>query len=55
MTYMKHIFIVILCSLFLVPLGAQTKDTNIQLKLDEAKARLEDFNTEHKMDSLDQE
>ena len=55
MTYMKHIFIVILCSLSLVPLGAQTKDTNIQLKLDEAKARLEDFNTEHKMDSLDQE
>ena len=27
----------------------------MQLKMDEAKARLEDFNTEHKMDSLDQE
>jgi hypothetical protein len=52
---MKHIFILVLCSLILVPVGAQTKDTNIQLKLDEAKARLEDFNTEYKMDTLDQE
>lgn len=52
---MKHIFILVLCSLILVPVGAQTKDTNIQFKLDEAKARLEDFNTEYKMDTLDQE
>lgn len=52
---MKHIFILVFCSLILVPVGAQTKDTNIQLKLDEAKARLEDFNTEYKMDTLDQE
>lgn len=50
---MKHIFIFILCALFLVPVKAQ--NTELQYKLDEAKARLEDFNMEHKIDSLDQE
>ena len=36
-------------------LQAQTKDTKLQQSLDEAKARLQDFNTEHLLDSLDQE
>ena len=35
--------------------SAQTTDTNLQMKLDAAKARLEDFDTEHLIDSLDQE
>ena len=34
---------------------AQNRDTEMQLKLDEAKARLEDFNTEYSLDTLDQE
>lgn len=41
----------ILCPLFLF---AQT-DTKVQMKLDEVKAQLQDFNTEHLLDSLDQE
>ena len=35
--------------------SAQTKDATIQLKLDNVKAQLEDFDTEHLLDSLDQE
>ena len=35
--------------------SAQTKDTDLQLKLDAAKARLVEFDTEHMLDSLDQE
>ena len=34
---------------------AQTSDTKLQLSLDEAKARLTEFNTERMLDSLDQE
>lgn len=34
---------------------AQTATAVVPLKLDEAKARLEDFDTEHLLDSLDQE
>ena len=34
---------------------AQNRDTEIMQKLDEAKTRLEDFDTEHLLDSLDQE
>lgn len=51
---MRNILTIIICSLFLVPIQAQT-DTKIQQSLDDAKARLEDFNTEHLIDSLDQE
>ena len=35
--------------------AAQTKDTKIQQALDNAKEKLVDFDTEHKLDSLDQE
>jgi len=35
--------------------SAQTSSSVVQLKLDEAKARLEDFDTEHMLDTLDQE
>ena len=45
---------IILC-LVSIEVVAQIKTTDVQLKMDEAKARLEEFNTEHKMDSLDQE
>ena len=34
---------------------AQTSSTVVKLKLDDAKTRLEDFDTEHLLDSLDQE
>ena len=34
---------------------AQNRDTEIMQKLAEAKTRLEDFDTEHLLDSLDQE
>ena len=34
---------------------AQTKDLKLQLSLEETKVRLEEFNTEHLLDSLDQE
>jgi len=36
-------------------LSAQTKDTKLQQSLDEAKARLVEFDTEHMIDTLDQE
>ena len=34
---------------------AQTKDSKIQQTLDEVKNQLIDFNTEHRLDSLDQD
>lgn len=49
----KNLFIV-MC-LVATSLAAQTKDAKLQASLDEAKARLEEFNTEHLLDSLDQE
>ena len=53
---MKNIFtFLILCSLFLVPIKAQIHTTDVQLSLEEARQRLEEFDTEHKLDSLDQE
>jgi hypothetical protein len=35
--------------------AAQTMDTDLQLRLEETRIKLEEFNTEHKIDSLDQE
>ena len=54
---MKRFIQIGLLSLLLIPgsLRAQIQTSDVQLKMDEAKARLEDFNTEHKIDSLDQE
>lgn len=54
---MKRLIQICLLGLLLIPYStkAQIQTTDMQLKMDEAKARLEDFNTEHKMDSLDQE
>ena len=36
-------------------LAAQTQDTKLQVSLDEMKAQIADFDTEHLLDSLDQE
>lgn len=62
MTRAIHICLLslVLCPLLLwaqVDEGKALKvnDTSVQMRMDEAKARLEDFNTEHKLDSLDQE
>ena len=49
--------IAVLMFIALLPvfMSAQNADSKIQLKLDEAKERLVEFNTEHLIDSLDQE
>ena len=49
--------IALLMSLALQPVSmtAQNTDSKMQLKVDEAKAKLVEFNTEHLIDSLDQE
>ena len=52
---MKRIYIVLCVWGLVCPLAAQMNETKMQLKLDDAKARLEDFDTEHLIDSLDQE
>ena len=52
---MRKIIILILCSLFFVPIKAQTNTKDVQKTLDEARMRLEEFDTEHLLDSLDQE
>ena len=52
---MKRFFYIVCAMSMVLSSAAQSKDTNIQLKLDEAKARLEDFNTEHSIDTIDQE
>lgn len=52
---MRKIIIFILCSLFFVPIKAQTNTKDVQKTLDEARMRLEEFDTEHLLDSLDQE
>ena len=52
---MKHLVITLLLAVMAMHLSAQSTDTKIQIKLDEAKQRLEEFNTERMLDSLDQE
>ena len=52
---MKHLDITLLLAVMAMHLSAQSTDTKIQIKLDEAKQRLEEFNTERMLDSLDQE
>jgi len=56
-THIKLLGLVILSTFIfhLSPSSAQTSDNRTQLKLDEAKARLAEYDTEHLLDSLDQE
>ena len=51
----KIVILPIILCLLSIGMEAQIQTADVQLKMDEAKARLEDFNTEHKLDSLDQE
>jgi len=51
----KQLIIFVFCSLFFVPAMGQTTDVQLQTKLDNVKAQLQDFDTEHMLDSLDQE
>jgi len=52
---MKHIVTIVLFACLTMNGFSQINETKMQLKLDEAKARLEDFDTEHLLDSIDQE
>lgn len=51
---MKRILILVFGSFFLLSVMGQT-DIQLQTKLDNVKAQLQDFDTEHMLDSLDQE
>lgn len=51
---MRRIVFIVMC-FAATSLAAQTKDATIQQKLDNVKTQLEDFDTEHLLDSLDQE
>ena len=55
MNWKKIIPLVTLSLWLMVSTQAQTKDLSLQLSLEETRARLEEFNTEHLLDSLDQE
>lgn len=52
---MKKIVCIIIVATLTVRVAAQTKDIKLQLTLDEVKAQFQDFDTEHLIDSLDQE
>lgn len=52
---MKRTLFIISACFIVLSTAAQTQDTKVQQKLDEVKAQLEDFDTEHLLDSLDQE
>lgn len=52
---MKKTVLIVTIATMSLSLVAQNKDPKIQLSLEEAKARLVEFNTEHMIDSLDQE
>lgn len=51
----RVLFILCIIAVFALSAKAQTNDSKLQLSLDEAKARLVEFNTERMLDSLDQE
>ena len=51
----RVLFILCIIAVFALRAKAQTNDSKLQLSLDEAKARLVEFNTEWMLDSLDQE
>ena len=52
---MKQLLAILILSCLALSAASQGNETKMQLKLDEAKARLEDFDTEHLLDSIDQE
>ena len=52
---MKKIVLILSIAVLSLSLRAQSRDIKIQQSLDEAKAKLVEFNTEHMIDSLDQE
>lgn len=52
---MKRVLYLICAACVALSTTAQKKDTQIQLKLDDVKAQLVEFDTETKLDSLDQE
>ncbi len=52
---MKKIVLILSIASLSLSLRAQSRDVKIQQSLEEAKAKLVEFNTEHMIDSLDQE
>lgn len=52
---MKKIVLILSIASLSLSLMAQSRDVKIQQSLEEAKAKLVEFNTEHMIDSLDQE
>ena len=52
---MKKTLLTIIMAVLTLGAAAQNKDTKLQIALDDVKAHLEDFDTEHLLDSLDQE
>lgn len=52
---MKKILLIITMSCLVTGLMAQTNDSTLQAKLENVKAQLVEFDTEHLIDSLDQE
>lgn len=52
---MKKIVCILVTMALTLTLAAQTQDTKLQVSLDEMKAQIADFDTEHLLDSLDQE
>ena len=56
MPNMNRTIVICLISLLLVPFALQAQtDTKVQMKLDDVKAQLQEFDTERLLDSLDQE
>ena len=52
---MKKIVFIVSMAVISLNMAGQSRDTKIQQSLDEAKAKLVEFDTEHLIDSLDQE
>ena len=52
---MKKIVFIVSMAILSLNMAGQSRDTKIQQSLDEAKAKLVEFDTEHLIDSLDQE
>ena len=52
---MKRVFLIMVAAIVTCTIAAQTNDVKLQMKLDDMKAQLDEFNTERLLDSLDQE
>ena len=52
---MKRIVLILCVASMMLTLNAQNKDSDMLIRLEDAKAKLVDFDTEHMIDSLDQE